>query len=311
MKKIKHLKKYRLIAVETLFLCFMTACVPKSQTVQNAENSADFTYNEDGSVTLGEGYVAYGFCDGTGDIVNSGEELECVEGKITGNIRYQQNKTSKVEYGLIVMTDYVQQSFKVDGKPTRFYTFELTGEDEICIPIELEVTEQSYEMEYLIISEPKATAEDFISGDDLKFNNIYASQERSTGCFPIKGREEPEKIIKNLEFVDWPITLGFDLIEGEYIPFCRAKSGQKSTMVIGQEGVDLDYYIVVAFCDWEQVSLNKGELVGYFDFNEGKNGSYEITFPQAKDGAMYQMFLFGKPNAGSFGAATFRVELSK
>lgn len=200
----------------------------------------------------------------------------------------------------------------VEQQKTYFYRFSLDKEDSISIPVELDVAQNYHEIEYFIVSEPDSTKEDFYNAAGFNWNNIYASKQIWEGRFQIAGR--PNIVVENsieLETFDMEQSIGFDLVEGEDLHiFCESKAGSTATLVVGQKNMDLDYYVVVAFSNWKQVPLNEGIIVGYFDYNDGNNSKYSITFPESDSGAIYQMFVFGFPNRFEiFDGASCRIEL--
>lgn len=92
------------------------------------DKEGGFSYNSDGTVTLGEGMVSNGFWDSeTGAIVDQGTLLKPIDRKIRGRISFSQNIPDTRNHLLIIMIDYVQQSFCIDNNKYSTYSFSLKG----------------------------------------------------------------------------------------------------------------------------------------------------------------------------------------
>ena len=72
--------------------------------------------------------------------------------------------------------------------------------------------------------------------------------------------------------------------------------------------------MVVAFCNWKQVEVAKGQLVRCYQSVPDRNSYDEIIFPNIKGDAVYQMFAFEMPIASRAIASvnqTFRIKMKE
>ncbi len=309
--------KKRIISVSgvLLMLCVLVICCMMAQKSHFTESPIEIEYLDNGDVRIGEGLIAYGFYTTAGDIVDNSAEIECTDGKIEGTYKFHQNTNQTNNFGMIIMCDYIQNSFTVQKKAYDFYTFSATGDEELEIPITVDVPDEAAEIEIMIITEPYAELSDLYVEDEFNWNNMYASKSLMVQRYSIKGREK--KAFKKTELKDiaYDGNIGFDLVDDKIeIPtvFCKKNSGDTAKIALGCGGLNIEEYVVVAFCDWKQVAIAEGEKVCCFNYTDGKNGYYSITMPEAEKSTPYQMFAFGNPNHFmSYEWASFRIILNE
>lgn len=281
---------------------------------------ADFSYNKDGTVTLGEGYVAHGFYTMDEELVDAGGQVVCENGRICGQIHFQQNADAS-NYGLLLLCDFRQQEFYVEGEAYRFYRFSLEGDTEVRIPIELPVDGAAYEMAYLIVPEPDEKEEEFFNGEDIRWDFMQAMQANVyTSRFVIADEngmtgQEPDRVYvdaSRLAKIDQRAV--FDVVKSadDISVFPSAKGHGKAGLLMG-EALDKKAWAVIAFCDWEQVEVKDGDLVRYYSSADGGGSRYEeITFPDVEEAAVYQAFAYGLSDRSSVLVfPSFRIKLNR
>ena len=293
----------------------------KSDKMQTEGQKQGFQLNDNGTVTLGNGYVAHGFYTKDGKLINSGDDVICEDGYIRGWIEFQQNITETMEYGLIIMTDFVQKKFAVEGKQYNCYRFSLPGNGNVRIAVEIPVEDKAYEMEYLIVPEPDA--KNYSMNSESEWNNFNVTKDVRTSSYRIiDGGTESKRVppvfekieTKKLEELAFEGNTGFELVKSskDLRVFDSAKCGSRACLCLGGMRKEVEAYAVVAFCDWKQTEFSKGEFVRCYTSVPDGNYYEEINFPTIKKDCVYQMFAFEMPFESRMGILlhqTFRIKL--
>lgn len=266
--------------------------------LKSDEENTGFEYHEDGIVTLGEGFTAYGFYSEEGQFVDSGGDIECDNGHVKGQVEFQQNHEGTTEYGLILMLDFIQREFMVEDTAYQMYRFSLTGEDDIRIDVDIDVMEGADRLTYLIIMEPDLR--DFSLKDEDGWNNFMVTKNVYSNSYFIS--DESGQIAKEDEVIstdelpelEFDGNVGFELIKSELdmSVFDSAKGGEEAVLCIGGMGTKAEICTAVAFCNWEQVPVIQGELIQSYSCVPGRNSYEKIIFPDMQEEAVYQAFLF-------------------
>lgn len=306
--------KRNIINARILF-CVILALVLMSNFWRGSDG---FSYHDDGTVTLSKGYTAHGFYLPNGRILDEGKKLNTENGVLRGTVNMQQNLSGTVAYGLLLMTDFLQQDFYVEGEKFRFYKFTLTGNDETNISIELPVSEDDMEFEYLIVRSPDVTG--FANGDSLDWDKLFEARnaysyhavlnERSDSI----GSEEkylyrlPEELVCEQAENKGGFELFRDRTDMEV--FGEAFGGERVVVKIGVPTENTKECRMIAFCDWEQVPLRESASVIVYP-NTEKIFYDEIVLPKPDKDAVYQVFLFeiGEEHSWRTMNPSFRMDL--
>ncbi len=281
-----------------------------------------FRFNEDGTVTLGEGFTSHGFYTKDGKLADFGSAVECEDGCIRGCIVFQQNLPGTTEYGLLMMEDFIQKEFKVGNVSFDCYRFSLSGEGTARIEVELPVMDRAYEIEYLIVPQPDA--QNFSMDSKSGWNNFLATKNAYTSSYKIMDKHRNKRVPPAYERVNTfklgeiqhGGSTGFELVKSseELKIFDYANGGSRACLCLGSMKKEVDAYVVVAFCNWKQVEVAKGQLVRCYQSVPDRNSYDEIIFPNIKGDAVYQMFAFEMPIASRAIASvnqTFRIKMKE
>ncbi len=315
------------VTIIILLTCFKAIFVGQegnqktSQSVDQ-QKSEKIRFNDDGTVTLGEGYTAHGLYTKDGKLVDFGNAVECEGGCIRGCIVFQQNLPGTTEYGLLLMEDFIQKEFKVGNTLFDCYRFSLSGEDTAKVEVELPVMDSAYEMEYLIVPQPDA--ENFSMDSKSGWNNFLATKNAYASSYKIMDKDGNTRIPPVYKRVDtaklgeiqYDGDIGFELVKSreELDVFDAANSGCRACLCLGGMRKEVDAYAVVAFCNWKQTEVAKGQLVYCYQSVPDRNSYDEIIFPNIKEDAVYQMFAFEMPIESRRIASvnqTFRIKIRK
>jgi len=300
-----------LTAVVCLITCTLIGCNKndKSDTITNTNDAGGgkestieldngSVYHEDGTLTLGQGVCANGFYDETNRIVNSGDIIYPTNGKIAGYIGFEQNIPQKNNYLLILMIDFEQQDFVVNGKNYKNYSFSLEGYDGVDIPIELKLdNNEAKEFTYLIVSEPEIKELSFekeggwaqlnqtkftFSGRFLMNDNVYQES-------LLQLNQSYNTLDKNINIY---CEVTKDLKGFTVLPMSKSRDDVK--LAFGTEQ-DNEKCVIIAFLDWNQIPIIENQLSFIVELQEDKITYYDIILPQVETDSAYQVFMFKKP----------------
>ena len=317
--KIFMKKQIKILLLAVVLIITMAWCLPEKvqenrekrvisqEPAQEKEETVPDgpIYHEDGTITLSEGYTAFGFYDiETGKIYDSGTIYPVKDKKITGRVSFQQNFPETRHYLFIAMVDYQQQEFVVEGEKYTGFPFELTGDTEMNFRIELDVTESAEEFSYIILPEPeeKAFMKDGEYQDcvfELQRGYVYRINlmNESGGQ-----KEEPDETVESMDITDAQIPDGFmltekhDSVKNAIEMVVEGKSGEICELVISNKNGTADVeYVLTAFLNWKQIPLTEGAEKGYIKVPAGKAYVVPITLPEAEADSVYQIYGFGFP----------------
>ena len=260
-------------------------------------------YNEDGTVTLPEGYSGSGFYDiDTGKIYGDRATYTTENGILRGRVLFQQNFPETRHYMFIAMVDYVQQEFIMDGEAYTEFAFDLTGDTKIEFEIELQVPDGATEFTYLFIPEPDE--KEFVKDGEiqgiflvLKYFNLYRLRiEDGTGKEGRKPEEYPDEI-ETVDVTGARIAYGFTLMEQDNDKLItEGYSGQQYELLISNEDGEEDKeYVIIAFLNWKQIPLVEGIETVYVKVPAGKHYMLPVIIPEAGEESVYQIYAFGSP----------------
>ncbi len=326
---MNHMKKKSvifLIATLMALTIVISACFNHDQVTDTnndqTETMEQVKLNDDGTLTLAKGYTAHGFYTKDGQLVEPGSNVEYTDGCIKGQIEFQQNIAGTMKYGLIVMTDFIQKNFTVKNKRYDCYRFSLKDEDKVRIEIMIPADDQAYEMEYLIVPEPDA--KNFSMNNESEWNNFMATQGVCTSSYLIKDKNGNVRIphefnqinTESLGELKHKGSTGFELVKSskDLYVFDSAKAGSRACLCLGGMRKEADAYAVIAFSNWKQIPIAKGQLVRCYTSVPNRNSFDEIIFPNIKESAVYQMFAFELPIESrpiAMVNQTFRIKLER
>lgn len=269
-------------------------------------------YYTDGTLKLAEGGVNWKLDDLDHKIYNHDRTADIVDGTFSAILKYQQNLPGITEYAFILMVDFKQVEFEVDGVSYRNYRFSLEGEDECQIEFKLtDLSEDAHEMEYIIFTEPDCTE---LSFTDEGWENIYMTEDICAERLLFsssKGHPDDLKYIKGIQFSleEDENYDGASLSKyKEYINiFPKAESGNKAYFFIGNPYEEETEFVAVAFCNWEQINILPDEEGFHVKIPPHELDYYELDLPEVNEDSPYQIVMFSNPyeNVGYFNSSFF------
>ncbi len=248
-------------------------------------------------------------------IVSEDEYIYTYDGDIIKNtmyLKYAMNET--IRYQLIVMKDFVQTDFFIDGKQYLIYDIELDGNGELKLDIEVERNDEEIdEVQYLIVR----AVEDRFKTESLR-------------CEPLKHVQDSYGIT-----FDWRVNLNNTpkLEESEFEEFDKKRKVDKGIgrvkvidrvdrenfyedillhntwkdVFIKQPNQDIDLmlgnifdnerkYVVVQLLDNKQIAFADGDMYKYFKLEGNEVGVYALDLPKVDELSFYQVLVFDLDN---------------
>lgn len=274
---------------------------------QNIPEAVDApVYNDDGSVTLPEGYIANGFYDTeTNKIIDNKTVIRIPGDTLQGRISFQQNFSEEKNYMLVILIDYMQHEFCAENQKYQNYSFKLIGEDEFNLDISVDLAkDEGKEFSYIIFeNEPEENL--YLIDGEYNWDVMFNTQHFVTGRFDLERasgqfHEEPEDEPVYTEFQTEGYRFGFELVKNreELMPVVEGKGGQKAELVMMNQEKDSEKrsYVIMGFADWNQVPVDGIHLKYYTTVPANTSLSIPVTFPEVKKPTVFQIVAFGDPD---------------
>lgn len=309
-------KRIILLFVIILFL-IISVCFTGNKTelskegiaVNGGPEAGGFIYRPDGTIELGEGLVAHGFFDVSGKLVKEGNLYLPVDGVVKGTVNLQQNR-EETNYMLIVLIDYRQHTFLIDGNRYQNYPFTLSGNTEINIDIEVELEGKSArELVFMIVEEP----------ENMKLSYENASASRNYYASRIQLNEEDVELNYSVQYREMPFVSNymFELAKSHKSVkmLLNSKGGDWVELALGGQNEKDMKYAIIAFAGWKQCPIWKNEMLQYVSVPAGRNIYFSIQLPEVDEDTPYQIFGFENPYAidseSKINTATLRTILKR
>ncbi|ROR28312.1 hypothetical protein EDD66_105253 [Mobilisporobacter senegalensis] len=269
------------------------------------KNEGGFSYNSDGTVSLGQGMTSNGFYDSkTKLIIENGSLIKPENGKVMGQVEFQQNVQGKNNYLLIIMVDFVQQKFNVDDVTYDSYAFSLKGDAKKNIDIELPLKDlNAREFEYIIIREPNITELSITNKDEwakLHITRDFYSWRLFLSDFDYKSFSLEYDKSYNEMGRNNGLTMELTKAHNKIMTLPTCKSLENVELVMGNSyNVDMDFALV-SFLGWEQTEFEDGSLVKYVKIPSNKSIYLNLKLPKVNSKLPYQIIAFPKPYDKNF-----------
>lgn len=196
------------------------------------------------------------------------------------------------EYGLLVLVDYLQVDFLVNGEQYNFYPIEVGANKNIELELKVQELDDASNILYLIVYQPNYQLEE---NDISRAMDLYLESyiklplnrgEKSMDKFPFENPTE----IGQKDVNSGMIRLLKE--KNEFILMTRAKSEEEIYFEIGNDLKQDIPYSIIALQDWEQVPFKNGDLIKHVKVDPGNNHYYDLTLPSVDDNVNYQLIAF-------------------
>ncbi|ARU59635.1 hypothetical protein CBW65_00025 [Tumebacillus avium] len=240
----------------------------------------------------GSNTISYGLYEPDGKIIDNGTVLTPgPDNRITKVLSLSHFIEVDRKYGLVVLEDFKQIPFTVDGKTQTFYSFVMTPNKTINLKIDLTVSDGVQELDYLIIKKP----EYLVTDQDIE--KASALQEALPLRFPINRQDNSlNYAVPAQTFTSGPNDNVFISRQAEELKILfQSKDDEPAYLSVGNiQKQDVDYALV-AFQNWEQVPVDGQQPVLFTKLKPGERAVYPLQFPGTDAEQNYQIFAFPKP----------------
>lgn len=267
------------LAGVTLFLFYPTQAEPLYADIQPDSGKGSNT-------------ISYGLYEPDGKIIDNGTVLTPgADNRITKVLSLSHFIEVDRKYGLVVLEDFKQIPFTVDGKTQTYYSFDMTPNQTVNIKIDLTVRDGSQELDYLIIKKP----EYMVTDQDIE--KASALQEALPLRFPINRKDNSlDYAVPAQTFTSGPNDNVFISRNAEELKILfQSPDDEPAFLSVGNIQKQDVEYALVAFQNWEQVPVNDRHPVLYAKVKPGERIVYPLQFPGTDAEQNYQIFAFPKP----------------
>ncbi|MFJ7752950.1 hypothetical protein ACQKGI_15615 [Peribacillus muralis] len=242
----------------------------------------------------GSNTISYGLLDDDGKVMNNGSTLEPINNKLEYTLSLSNFIEVEREYAVMVLRNFEQTPFTVEGKPYSVYTFKAKPNKSIEFDLSVATNDRTTEIDYLIFKKPNNLI------DKLDISKMDTLQEVLPMRFMVKSKGEEPKAAADLIPDDMVKEGPNDTIfvskqKEELIILPAAKSGEHVFLSVGNIGEKEENYNIIALNEWQQVSLGKDQLVGHVAVNPGERKVFEYKLPQVRHDSNFQVIALPKP----------------
>ncbi|MCM1253554.1 MAG: hypothetical protein NC321_12085 [Clostridium sp.] len=264
-------------------------------------------YHADGSVTIPEGCTANGFYSlETNKIIDGGSIIKLSGDTLQGKIGFQQNFPEERNYLLIILIDYVQHDFEIEGENFQSYAFSLEGESEVKFNISVHLTEsEGREFDYAVIPQPDE--KNLVIDGTYNWSAMLSTREWNIGRFELEReysdiREEQKNEQNYTEFRVEENISGFELIDSrdDLIVSVERKGGETVELVILNQALESEdeNYVIMGFLNWKQVPIDGEHMKYYAGVSADTSISIPVILPDVEETSVFQILAFKISDAG-------------
>ncbi|MFE0507633.1 hypothetical protein ACWF7H_24500 [Peribacillus butanolivorans] len=241
----------------------------------------------------GSNTISYGLLNADDKVIDNGSILEPKENKLEYTLSLSNFIEVEREYALIVLENFKQTPFTVEGKRYSVYTFNAKPNKRIEFNTSISTNNNTREIDYLIFKKPNYLL------DKLDISKMHTLQEflplrfkvKSNGAKPKTADFIPDETIK--EGPNDTIFISKQKEELNILP--TARSGENVFISVGNIVEKKENYNVIALNNWQQIPLENEQLVGNVVVKPGERKVFEYKLPQVKDNSNFQVIALPKP----------------
>lgn len=225
-------------------------------------------------------------------VIDNGSKLNVEVGKINTKLSLSHFVDIDRDYKLIVFNNFKQVDFEANGKNGKSHNFNAKANTTVDIEVLNEVSDDTKEVDYLVIKMPNTLIEEFDPQPVLSMQQILSLRYDIENVEIPINESAPPLITTN----EGPIDSVFisDSME-ELNALTSASSEQDVFLSVGNTSNEVVDYALIALLDWEQVPLIDEQLVHYITVHPNEKKIFEITLPNTDEKKNYQIFAFPFP----------------
>lgn len=276
---IKRNKSTYIIIVLLIFLIFNIFVFYKKQTESSLNN-------------VPTGNIEFGVYNKENKIIDNGTTISYESDIIKHQIEITQNLQAKREYKLIVLVDFIQTNFIVDGKEYESYNIFLNEKDAKKINIKIKnIPQHAHELDYIIIKNPNYK----VSKNEIERAHIL--QEIMSLRYKLLDESVDISYKKNyIQSTEKPldnIFVSYD--ENKLTIPTIIKQNQNLFTVLGNFNNTTIDYAVILLKDWKQINIRGEDKVEFFKLMANQRIYFPLNNSSFKVGSNYQLIAFSNP----------------
>ncbi|MEB9686125.1 hypothetical protein BK742_17160 [Bacillus thuringiensis serovar pingluonsis] len=240
--------------------------------------------------------VSYGLKDIDGKHIDNGSVIEMKNNKVNVYLSINHNIDENREYGLIILENYKQKSFKVEKniQETSKYFFDMNPYSSKKIKISLNASKSAHELTFLLIKKPNYKLRD----NDI--NKASILEEILSMRYAIKNQNkidipeeiQPESILK--DGFNEPL---FITKSKENLQIIFSETEENELMISNGNETDEEMkYIILAFKDWEQNEIVSNKDIIYTTVEPHTRQIFKFTLPKVEQESNFQLIALPFPN---------------
>lgn len=294
MKKIYIAIGILLVSLTTIYFIFNKPLTQK-QNLSNIDSNEIIKKGEDRDQQPDT--ISYGLKDEHGNHIDNGSSIDSNDSNVNVFLSLNHNIDEERKYGLIILEDYQQKSFKIKEDETSKYIFDMKPNSSINTEISLNISPNAKELTFLLVKKPEYKLKD----NDMKKASIL--EEVLSMRYSINKNNKKEEI-EEIEMIQ-PKTI---LKDGLNEPLFITKNEEKLQAVFSEtEGKELSIsngnetnkdmkYVIVAFRDWEQIEILDNKKVIYTTVAPETRQIFNFTLPKTEQESNFQLVALPFPN---------------
>lgn len=234
------------------------------------------------------GAIAYGVYSGD-RLLDNGSYIN--DTSINHTFEISQNMRATRIYKLILLVDFKQHEFTVNGENYLSYDIELVKKDEARIVIETELPKSTKEICYLVVKKP------YYENREGDLEKAHILQE----VLPIRYRLDLSQtaidyntnVTRSRKGPIPDIFLTRNLAKLK--PIFTLREGANNYLLHGNTTSGHMSYATIQLVDWKQTSWNEDSMVKYFEVNKNEIVIMETKAPEVSGDAIIQYITFPYP----------------
>lgn len=248
----------------------------------------------------GEERVELSISDQSGAFLYDEEFLEVSDGNVTLTVCLEHIKKEVEEYGLIVLQNFIQMPFYIDGTNIdHIFEFKAEPHSENELQIDVPINEETIELSVIIVRKPNDIIEDYQLETALQLEQVFVKRyilndQPNYNKESMLAVAEPDEVIK--DDLDPDLFISSQSID--LMPFSTISGDDKFYMHVGnsllsEEPID---YIIIGFKDWIQYDfINNNKTLYTPETDSGERKVFELTVPSVEKKENIQFISFPYP----------------
>ncbi|MGE6631808.1 hypothetical protein [Bacillus sp. NPDC077027] len=276
--------------------------------VRQEKVSDEKEYNDEMMDVTGPGTetVSYGIYEPEGQLLDKLDIGVIKNNQINKVLSFSHYIDADRKYTLLLLANFKQIEFSADDqRPANSYTFEMTKDQVITLPIKAILPKNVGEIAFVVVPEAKYHLKDndIDIATGLQENFIMRYITKNASSYKIRSEQPP--IYKTDELTGEEIFMASAKISNKVL--YTSKSQMPVYLQIDNTSDVKMNYALVAFLEHEQQKLD-GKHVMYVSVEKEKTNVYKMKLPRVKEEKNFQVIAFPAPfdNSSKFEQVNFR-----